>query len=161
MNVIFGSKAVFRNHIRKIVFILMVVLFIQPLSARGTQEVDLEYKATLFKAYDRLIFEVERGDLSAGEAKEQLSEIRKRYGKGYNDDAGIMEAHIDAIAEKRMTAEEALNYATLLQEKKYMEFRREENRNQEETKEENEQGSDKSKQNDKGKQNDGTTGRNS
>jgi hypothetical protein len=113
---------------RKIIFLLIAVLFIQPLMAGGTQEAYKEYKTALFDRYNYLILEVVNGNIRAGEAKGKLAEIRNSFDQEYNDDAGIMEAHIDAVSEKRMPAGDALFYATLMRKNKYLEYRRAENR---------------------------------
>lgn len=111
--------------IKKILFLIFTIIISQSLAARGAADSEREYRTVLDNSFKQIIFAVESGDITSRDGKIQLSIVREKFRRPYNDEFGILESLIDQVGEHYLTAVEAHFHFSLLQNKKLMEYRRE------------------------------------
>ncbi|MBN2659511.1 MAG: hypothetical protein JXR86_20810 [Spirochaetales bacterium] len=109
---------------------LILLLFILPvlsLSARGAIERDREFREELESTCTNLFYNLESDKLTPEEAKDQLAELRSRFSRPFTDSDGILESMIDQVSESLLSADQALFEFNLLKQGKLMTYRQEQN----------------------------------
>ena len=93
---------------RYIIMFIILMLSAFSLWAGGKQDLKRDYEYALIERFEPMIEDLDSSRITAEEAKSELEEIRTQFRQEYSDLSGILDAMIDGIAEKKITAGEVL-----------------------------------------------------
>ena len=118
------QKAMAPLNMLKKTSILLVFFFLCAFSteAGGMRDSSRKYEYGLIDRFETLLNDVAASKLTAFEAKDEMKQLRERYDQDYNELSGILDALIDAVAEKTMTKSQALAQFASLMENEIQEY---------------------------------------
>jgi hypothetical protein len=102
---------------------ILWLLFSFSLYAGGGSEAPDDFVGLRGEIFEDIADQLARQTMTALQAREEFSELRKEFGRPYSDESGILDAILDGMADGDISAVEGRRFFAMLQDGLLMEYR--------------------------------------